>query len=178
VKLSHLDYIANEYDQSSDERGVFPISKSDVDIIYKIISRLQLTDPQLANILTNWKLVSDKQLLSRINQLRDEVIDDDELYDDEPTDNEKQSVPCNKDLIEIAGSLYDPNDFFCICKADVYTNRQIFQIKINHIDDKITSIKGVKNINVTIDYYSEQQRDRELDRLKQRLADYRSIRFL
>ena len=104
--------------------------------------------------------------------------DDDELFDDELPVKEKQTIPCNKDFIEIAGNLYEPSDFFNIQRYDVYVDRPLYQIRINHIDDKISSIKGVKNINVTINYYSEQQRDREYEEIKRKLAEYRSIRFL
>jgi len=179
MKLSHLDYIAKEYDQVPDERGVHPISSADVDIIYMIIARTQLTDPALSKLLANWKAVSDKQLFKKLQDLELEEIDDEMEFDEPTSDSGKgRNVLCSNDFVEIGGQLFDPSDFFRISKGEVYTDRQIYQIKINHIDDKIASIKGVKNVNVTINYYSETQRDQALEKLKQQLAEYRSIRFL
>jgi hypothetical protein len=163
---NHLIYIAEEYNQKPDVRGVRPIALSDCQIITELIAILnKKSEVDLANVLDKWKDLDDQRVLDKLIEYSETV----EVLDDE--ENPKTI------FLQVKDQIFQPEDIFRIEPIERFDERMIYSIRLNKLEEGLT-LKGVRFVDVIIDYYSIEQRDGELHTLKKKMSDYKNCTFL
>lgn len=172
----HLKYVASEYVQEADGRGIRPISSVDCEIITQVINILYREgNQQLASILDRWKDVDDNKILNSIISYSENGEEQEMLFDDQDRDGFTQ------DFISIRDVTIEARDIFSIKCIEGYDEElcgMVYYIVINDVNESLTSIRGASSVNLILKYASSNQRDEEVALLKTKLKNFRNCRFL
>lgn len=181
----HLVYISSEYDQDSDPRGVHPISLIDCRIITELINvNDALGLDKLSNILNQWKARDDEEILEQLIALTDNI---DEGNPDEGSKGLLEQIlgslaeEIPDSYLEIQNEIIDVREIFRIKKSeryDVDSGRHMYDIIINPLDEKITNIKGVKVIDLTLSYANQDHRNKQLEMIKEKMTEVTKCKFI
>lgn len=171
---THLKYISKEYEQDCDDRGVYPISEQDCQIITELIDILRLNNNnQLAQILSRWKDDSDNQILDQLLEYQH-----DQDVNEEGDDNRQNTAA---DFVTIQKDCFRVAHIHNIRTKEYYdneSNRIKYLIVVN--DTQSGEVRGAIIINTDIIYSfnSEGVRNEYLKDIRKRLVKYKKIKFI
>ncbi len=172
---SHLEYTSDEYLQEPDARGVRPISVVDCQIIAQIITLLSQSNDHkdLSLILDGWKDEADETVLKRVSDYYEGIID---LPDKELADKEGDEISFYNLFIRIKEQVFRAVYLMSIGTQNDYEDgRPIYNIIINRGP---LPAKHAWYENRKIQCYSEEEREKEIKALEDKLTKYNICKFL
>jgi len=171
IGRNHLRVVSDRYDGTVVD-GKASLSTEDAKIIDMLIDyHVSLEHFELASLLSEWKRVSDSKFVDMVMK----YTDYDEIEHKQESSNEDGEMEFFPTFIIFDKSMFNVNQISLIKSSYGWSETRlcnVFYIELNSREQH-----PVKGQVVRLEFKIEEHRDRELDKLKERLISY-GIKFI